>query len=241
MGGRIVQLVQGEKLKLAFDDFDYWIERFAKYPLVQLIDLDAAMRQGENTALIESICKRLPCQVGGGLKHCRGRPAAARRRREARHLRLVLIQHRRSEQSLRRLAQKGAHRRRALLLRGHQERQGRGQRLEGLRRPHAGRGHHLARRLLRRRSSTPTSTPRAPCRASRWTSPPSCAPPPRSNSSSPAASRTRRGRRARRHGRGRRRRHGRVLGRDGGLGPTGRTTRLAASESAPRSIRRLGP
>ena len=68
MGRRIVQLVQGEKLKLAFDDFDYWIERFAKYPLVQLIDLDAAMRQGENTALIQSICKRLPCQVGGGLK-----------------------------------------------------------------------------------------------------------------------------------------------------------------------------
>jgi phosphoribosylformimino-5-aminoimidazole carboxamide ribotide isomerase len=68
MGGRIVQLVQGEKLKLAFDDFDYWIQRFAKYPLVQLIDLDAAMRQGENHALIENICRRLPCQVGGGLK-----------------------------------------------------------------------------------------------------------------------------------------------------------------------------
>jgi phosphoribosylformimino-5-aminoimidazole carboxamide ribotide isomerase len=68
MGGRIVQLVQGEKLKLAFDDFDYWIERFSTYPLVQLIDLDAAMRQGENRALIEMICRRLPCQVGGGLK-----------------------------------------------------------------------------------------------------------------------------------------------------------------------------
>ena len=68
MGGRIVQLVQGEKLKLAFDDFEYWIERFAKYPLVQLIDLDAAMRQGENRVLIESICGRLPCQVGGGLR-----------------------------------------------------------------------------------------------------------------------------------------------------------------------------
>jgi phosphoribosylformimino-5-aminoimidazole carboxamide ribotide isomerase len=68
MGGRIVQLVQGEKLKLAFDDFEYWIERFSNYPLVQLIDLDAAMRQGENRALIEMICKRLPCQVGGGLK-----------------------------------------------------------------------------------------------------------------------------------------------------------------------------
>ena len=68
MGGRIVQLVQGEKLKLAFDDFEYWIARFEAYPLVQLIDLDAAMRQGENTALIEMICKRLPCQVGGGLR-----------------------------------------------------------------------------------------------------------------------------------------------------------------------------
>jgi phosphoribosylformimino-5-aminoimidazole carboxamide ribotide isomerase len=68
MGGRIVQLVQGETLKLAFDDFQYWIERFAKYPLVQLIDLDAAMRQGENRGLIEMICRRLPCQVGGGLK-----------------------------------------------------------------------------------------------------------------------------------------------------------------------------
>ena len=68
MGGRIVQLVQGEKLKLAFDDFDYWIERFARYPMVQLIDLDAAMRQGENTKLIEMICGRLPCQVGGGLR-----------------------------------------------------------------------------------------------------------------------------------------------------------------------------
>jgi len=68
MGGRIVQLVRGETLKLAFNDFEYWIERFGRYPLVQLIDLDAAMRMGENSALIEMICKRLPCQVGGGLR-----------------------------------------------------------------------------------------------------------------------------------------------------------------------------
>jgi phosphoribosylformimino-5-aminoimidazole carboxamide ribotide isomerase len=67
MGGRIVQLVQGEKQKLAFDDFEYWIGRFIKYPLVQLIDLDAAMRQGNNTSLVEQLCKRLPCQVGGGI------------------------------------------------------------------------------------------------------------------------------------------------------------------------------
>lgn len=68
LGGRIVQLIQGEKLKLAFDDFDPWIERFSKYSLVQLIDLDAAMRQGDNRDLIKMFCSRLPCQVGGGLR-----------------------------------------------------------------------------------------------------------------------------------------------------------------------------
>ena len=67
MGGRIVQLEKGEKLRLAFDDFDYWIEKFSRYPMVQLIDLDAAMRQGENSALVEKIARRLPCQVGGGV------------------------------------------------------------------------------------------------------------------------------------------------------------------------------
>ena len=68
LGGRIVQLVQGEKLRLVFDDFEYWIEKFSKYPLVQLIDLDAAMRQGDNSALVEQIAKRLPCQAGGGIR-----------------------------------------------------------------------------------------------------------------------------------------------------------------------------
>jgi phosphoribosylformimino-5-aminoimidazole carboxamide ribotide isomerase len=68
MGGRIVQLVRGEKLKLAFDDFEYWIERFSPFLLVQLIDLDAAMRQGSNAVLIEKFAKRLPCQVGGGIR-----------------------------------------------------------------------------------------------------------------------------------------------------------------------------
>jgi len=68
MGGRIVQLQQGEKLRLAFDDFEYWIEKFSRYPLIQLIDLDAAMRQGDNASLVAQIAKRLPCQVGGGIR-----------------------------------------------------------------------------------------------------------------------------------------------------------------------------
>jgi phosphoribosylformimino-5-aminoimidazole carboxamide ribotide isomerase len=68
MGGRIVQLEHGEELRLAFDDFDYWIERFSRFPLVQLIDLDAAKRTGDNRSLIEQIAKRLPVQVGGGIR-----------------------------------------------------------------------------------------------------------------------------------------------------------------------------
>ena len=72
LGGRIVQLVQGEKLRLAFDDFEYWIEKFSKFPLVQLIDLDAAMRQGDNSAIVAQIAKRLPVQAGGGI-HSIGR------------------------------------------------------------------------------------------------------------------------------------------------------------------------
>jgi phosphoribosylformimino-5-aminoimidazole carboxamide ribotide isomerase len=72
MGGKIVQLVQGEKKALEFDDFEPWVERFSKYPLVQLIDLDAAIRPGEtrgdNRQLVRSLVRRLPCQVGGGIR-----------------------------------------------------------------------------------------------------------------------------------------------------------------------------
>lgn len=68
MGGKIVQLVQGERKALEFDDFEEWIARFSTFPLVQLIDLDAAMGKGNNRALVREFAKRLPCQVGGGLR-----------------------------------------------------------------------------------------------------------------------------------------------------------------------------
>lgn len=68
MGGKIVQLVQGARKALEFTDFEYWIERFRSYPVVQLIDLDAAMGKGSNRALVAEIAKRLPCQVGGGIR-----------------------------------------------------------------------------------------------------------------------------------------------------------------------------
>jgi phosphoribosylformimino-5-aminoimidazole carboxamide ribotide isomerase len=67
-GGRIVQLVQGERLALASDDFEGWIAKFAAFSKVQLIDLDAAKNQGNNRDLVASICGRLPCRVGGGVR-----------------------------------------------------------------------------------------------------------------------------------------------------------------------------
>ena len=68
MGGKIVQLVQGKKKALEFENFDEWVERFSQFPLVQLIDLDAAIGTGDNRALIADFVRRLPCQVGGGIR-----------------------------------------------------------------------------------------------------------------------------------------------------------------------------
>src|SRR5687767_10010370 len=67
-GGRIVQLVQGERLALASDDVDGWIARFSGRPAVQLIDLDAAKGNGSNEPLVRRICAALPCRVGGGIR-----------------------------------------------------------------------------------------------------------------------------------------------------------------------------
>jgi phosphoribosylformimino-5-aminoimidazole carboxamide ribotide isomerase len=68
MGGKIVQLVQGETKALEYDDFEPWIERFSKYPMVQIIDLDAAKRVGNNRDQVRMLLGRLPCQVGGGVR-----------------------------------------------------------------------------------------------------------------------------------------------------------------------------
>ena len=67
-GGKVVQLIQGEKLAVESSDLDYWIGRFAGFPRVNVIDLDAAMSTGSNDGLVREICRRLPCQVGGGVR-----------------------------------------------------------------------------------------------------------------------------------------------------------------------------
>jgi phosphoribosylformimino-5-aminoimidazole carboxamide ribotide isomerase len=66
--GHVVQLVQGERLAIEAPDPEPWIARFSRFPRVQLIDLDAARGRGDNAALVASICGRLPCRVGGGIR-----------------------------------------------------------------------------------------------------------------------------------------------------------------------------
>ena len=66
--GHVVQLVQGERLAIEAPDAEPWIERFARFPRVQLIDLDAARGRGDNAAIVAQICGRLPCRVGGGIR-----------------------------------------------------------------------------------------------------------------------------------------------------------------------------
>lgn len=67
-GGRIVQLVQGETLAVETTDVDTWVRAFSGYAKVQLIDLDAAKGEGENSSLVARIAAALPCRVGGGIR-----------------------------------------------------------------------------------------------------------------------------------------------------------------------------
>jgi len=67
-GGQVVQLIQGERPAVATDDIDAWVQKFSRFPRVQLIDLDAAMGSGTNDHLVRSIVTTLPCRVGGGIR-----------------------------------------------------------------------------------------------------------------------------------------------------------------------------
>ena len=68
--GRAVQLIHGRKLRLAVEDVFGLLDRFRKYPLLHVIDLDAAMGRGSNARLVGQLCRRAPMRVrvGGGIR-----------------------------------------------------------------------------------------------------------------------------------------------------------------------------
>jgi len=71
--GRAVQLVHGRERKLAVDDVFGLLDRFGNYPLIHVIDLDAAMRKGSNAKLVRELCaaakkRKMRVRVGGGIR-----------------------------------------------------------------------------------------------------------------------------------------------------------------------------
>lgn len=68
--GRAVQLVHGRKLRLAVKDVFSLLDRFRDYPLLHVIDLDAAMGRGSNARLVGQLCRRatMRVRVGGGIR-----------------------------------------------------------------------------------------------------------------------------------------------------------------------------
>lgn len=68
--GKAVQLVRGRKLALSVDDVLDLLERFSGYPILHVIDLDAAMRRGSNSGWIKALCQqgKMKVRVGGGIR-----------------------------------------------------------------------------------------------------------------------------------------------------------------------------
>ncbi len=68
--GKAVQLIHGRKRALAINDVLGLLDRFSSYPILHVIDLDAAMRRGSNARLIRTLCSRakINVRVGGGIR-----------------------------------------------------------------------------------------------------------------------------------------------------------------------------
>ncbi len=68
MDGKVVQLVQGREKALEGDAPLEMLKKFAAFPEIQVIDLDAAMGRGENSPLVELLAGKARCRVGGGVR-----------------------------------------------------------------------------------------------------------------------------------------------------------------------------
>jgi len=73
-GGQAVQLVHGRKRELAVNDVLGLLDRFGQYEWLHVIDLDAAMRTGQNNKLVRRLCIEarrahdMKVRVGGGIR-----------------------------------------------------------------------------------------------------------------------------------------------------------------------------
>jgi len=69
-GGKAVQLVRGRRLALSVDDVLGLLEKFRAFPILHVIDLDAALRTGSNARWIKRLCARatMKVRIGGGIR-----------------------------------------------------------------------------------------------------------------------------------------------------------------------------
>jgi phosphoribosylformimino-5-aminoimidazole carboxamide ribotide isomerase len=67
MGGKAVQLVRGREKKLEADPMEM-LRQFRGFPVIHVIDLDAAMGQGNNDKIVARLCRKRPCRIGGGVR-----------------------------------------------------------------------------------------------------------------------------------------------------------------------------
>jgi len=66
--GKVVQLQQGRQKVIERDDPLALAEQFSRFGEIAVIDIDAAKQQGDNRAVIEALCRKYDCRVGGGIR-----------------------------------------------------------------------------------------------------------------------------------------------------------------------------
>jgi phosphoribosylformimino-5-aminoimidazole carboxamide ribotide isomerase len=68
MDGKVVQLVQGREKALEGDSPEEMLRKFAAFPEIQVIDLDAAIGRGSNGELVRWLAARAKTRIGGGVR-----------------------------------------------------------------------------------------------------------------------------------------------------------------------------
>ncbi len=68
MDGKVVQLVQGRDKALEGDSPEEMLRKFAAFPEIQVIDLDAAIGKGSNDGMVEFLASRCSARIGGGVR-----------------------------------------------------------------------------------------------------------------------------------------------------------------------------
>ncbi|MDQ6662985.1 MAG: 1-(5-phosphoribosyl)-5-[(5-phosphoribosylamino)methylideneamino] imidazole-4-carboxamide isomerase [Acidobacteriota bacterium] len=68
MDGKVVQLVQGRDKALEGGAPLEMLRKFAAFPEIQVIDLDAAIGKGANDELVQLLASRAVTRVGGGVR-----------------------------------------------------------------------------------------------------------------------------------------------------------------------------